>query len=102
MTVLSNQDNGRTVEVKAQSIVNVCLKENPTTGYRWKVDTAGGLELIDDSFERQGDAIGAAGIRIFKFRTPEAGVHKLSIRNWRDWEGESSIIDRFDAVIEVE
>lgn len=101
MTILSNQDNGRTVEVKAQSIVTVRLKENPTTGYRWKVETAGGLELLDDSFEKQGDAIGAAGIRTFKFRTPETGVHKLSIRNWRDWKGESSIIDRFYAVIEV-
>lgn len=101
MTVLNSQDNGRTVDVKAQSIVTVCLKENPTTGYRWKIETADGLGLIDDSFEKLSDSLGASGIRILKFRTPEAGVHKLSIRNWRDWEGESSIIDRFDVLIEV-
>lgn len=101
MTILSNQDNGRTLEAKARSIITVRLEENPTTGYRWNVDSAGGLELISDSFERKGDAIGAAGIRVFQFCTPEAGSHKLSIRNWRDWEGESSIIDRFYAIIKV-
>jgi predicted secreted protein len=99
--ILGNQDSGRTVEAKARSIVTVCLKENPTTGYRWKVETSGGLELISDSFEKGGDAIGAAGIRVFQFRTPDEGSHKLSMRNWRDWEGESSIIDQFCAIIEV-
>jgi predicted secreted protein len=101
VTILNNQDNGRTVEAKARSIITVRLEENPTTGYRWNVATAGGLELLGDSFEKGGEAIGAAGTRIFQFRTPESGSHKLSIQNWRDWEGESSIIDQFYAIIEI-
>jgi predicted secreted protein len=99
--ILNDEDQGRTVEVKAQSLLTVRLKENPTTGYRWKVETAGGLEMAGDGFERVGDAIGAGGVHVFQFRASEAGSHKLSIRNWRDWEGESSIIDRFYATIVV-
>lgn len=99
--ILNDQDRGRTVEVEAQSIVTVRLDENPTTGYRWNVETAEGLETIGDSFERAGDAIGAGGVRVFRFRTSASGSHRLSIKKWRDWEGESSIIDRFYATIVV-
>lgn len=88
-------------EAKAGSVVMVCLEENPTTGYRWKVETAGGMDLISDSFEKGGDAIGASGTRVFQFRTPESGVHRISIRNLRDWEGENSIIDQLYVTIDV-
>lgn len=99
--ILNDQDLGRTVEVKAQSVVTVRLDENPSTGYRWSVETAEGLEMAGDSFERAGDAFGAGGVRVFQFRASEAGSHRLSLRKWRDWEGESSIIDRFYAIIVV-
>lgn len=101
MTILYYQDKGCTIEVKARSVITVCLEENPTTGYRWNVETAGGLELIGDNFEKGVDAIGSAGIRVFQFRIPEAGSYELIIRNWRNWEGERSIINRFYATIEV-
>jgi hypothetical protein len=39
------------------------------------------LEMVGDSFERGGDTIVAGGIRIFQFRTLEAGSHRLNIRN---------------------
>ncbi|HEX2958540.1 MAG TPA: protease inhibitor I42 family protein [Chitinispirillaceae bacterium] len=99
--ILNDQDRGRTVEVEAQSIVTIRLDENPTTGYRWNVETADRLELVGDSFEKTGDSIGAGGVRVFQFRTLGAGSHRLSIKKWRDWEGESSIIERFYVTIVV-
>lgn len=99
--ILNNQDQGRTVEVKAQSVVTVRLDENPSTGYRWNIEADEGLELVGESFERSGEAIGAGGVRVFQFRALEAGSHRLSIRKWRDWEGENSIIERFYATIVV-
>ncbi|AAM06589.1 protease inhibitor I42 family protein [Methanosarcina acetivorans] len=99
--ILNEQDKGRTLEVEAQSLINVRLNENPTTGYRWEIETAGGLEMVGDSFEKTGDAIGAAGVRVFQFRAPGTGSYKLSIKNWRDWEGEGSIIDLFYVTILV-
>jgi predicted secreted protein len=99
--ILTDKDQGHTVEVGAESVVTLRLDENPSTGYRWNVETAGGLEMESDSFERAGDAIGAGGVRVFQFRASEAGSHRLSIKKWRDWEGESSIIDRFYVTIVV-
>lgn len=81
--------------------MTVRLDENPSTGYRWNVETAEGLEIVGDSFERTGDLIGAGGVRIFQFRPLKAGSHRLGIRKWRDWEGESSIINRFNVTIVV-
>ena len=74
--------------------ITVRLEENPTTGYRWGIDRADGLDLIYDSYERSGDTIGAAGYRIFTFDIISAGSHELRMKNWRKWEGDSSIIDR--------
>lgn len=99
--ILNDEDKGRNVEVEAHSLVSILLKENPTTGYRWMVETTGGLETVGDSFEKMGSAIGAGGVRIFQFRSSSTGSYKVSIRKWRDWEGEGSIIDRFYVTIVV-
>lgn len=90
--ILNEQDSGRTIEMKVGNVVTVRLKENPTTGYRWTVETASGLEQISDQFEA-GVAIGAAGVRVFQFRSTRVGSYELLMKNWREWEGESSVLD---------
>ena len=98
--MLSEQDAGRTVEMKVGDVVTIRLQENPTTGYRWAVETAGGLEQVGDRFD-PGDAIGAAGIRSFEFRPPHTGTYELRMKHWRAWEGEGSVLNRFSAKINV-
>jgi len=99
--ILTCNDKEHTVDVDAHSFVNVRLEENPTTGYRWEVETAEGLTLVSDSFEPGGLLPGAAGMRVFQFRVPDAGTHNLSIKNWREWKGDSSIISRYYVTIVV-
>jgi len=99
--ILSEQDQGRTIEVAEDDIITVRLKENPTTGYRWSVETPNGLELVEDGFEAGGGGIGAAGVRVLQFRATRPGSHKLHLKNWREWEGEASVTERFDANIIV-
>lgn len=96
---LSEQDNGRTVELGAGDVVTVRLKENPTTGYRWAIENAGALESIGDDFEGGGGAIGAGGTRVLQFRASRAGSHELRMKNWQEWEGDSSSTERFDVTI---
>lgn len=95
---LNEQDSGRTVDMERGKVVIVRLKENPTTGYRWTVETASGLEQTGDHFEA-GGAIGAAGTREFQFRPTKVGSYELRIKNRREWEGEGSVIARFAAKI---
>jgi predicted secreted protein len=99
--MLLNEDaSGRTVEVGVGEIIVVRLNENPTTGYRWTVTSAKGLDQIGGHFKASG-AIGAAGVREFQFRLAKVGSYELRIKNWREWEGESSIINLFDVKVLV-
>jgi len=99
--ILNEQDRGRTVEAPMGDVITVRLKENPTTGYHWAVETTTGLELVGDRFEAGSGAIGAAGVRVLQFRAPRAGSNNLRLKYWREWEGEASVTERFDANIIV-
>lgn len=89
------------VEIGVGDLLTVRLNENPTTGYRWEPVTTRGLELMSDHFESTVDSIGASGIRVFQFRAAILGQHELLLNNLRSWEGNSSIINHFNAIIFV-
>ena len=62
--------------------------ENPTTGYRWELQSAldPALSLEDDSFARAGTAPGAGGLRSWRFRATRAGVFRLGLALKRSWQ----------------
>jgi inhibitor of cysteine peptidase len=99
--MLNEQDSGRTVKVKSGAMITIRLVENPTTGYRWVVEARSGLEQVGDQNE-PGSRIGAAGVRVLQFHSKSIGTHELRLKNWREREGESSVIGRFNAWIVVE
>ncbi len=69
----------------------ISLKENPTTGYRWKVAVAGEpvCALLDDEF-RPGVAPGAGGIHHWRFRAAAAGETRVEMRLQRSWTPEAA------------
>ena len=93
-------DDGRTVEASAGSVVTVRLAENATTGYRWTVETAAGLEQVDERFESSG-GIGSTGAHQVQLRAPRVGSFELRMKHWREWEGERSVDRRFTVKIKV-
>ena len=99
--ILNERDRDHTVEVSVGGVLTVRLQENPTTGYSWSVDAVSGLEQVGDTFEAGSAAIGAAGVRVLRFRATRPGLHELRLKNWREWEGESSVANRFGAHIIV-
>lgn len=96
---LTEKDNGRTIDIVAGELVTVSLNENPTTGYRWEVENMSGLEIVSDLFQSTGNAIGAGGIRLFQFRASSVGRHELLLKNWRKWEDDRSVVNRFEVII---
>ena len=48
---LSEKDSGRIVELSTGDILTLNLKENPSTGYKWVIESRGELELISDKYE---------------------------------------------------
>jgi inhibitor of cysteine peptidase len=99
--IISEQDSGRTIRMNRGGEISVHLKENPSTGYQWSVESAEGMEQLGEQFETNA-AIGGTGVHTFRFRMAQAGSHQLRIKHWRIWEGESSVIAHFAATIIVE
>ncbi|PJN50711.1 protease inhibitor I42 family protein [Bacillus mycoides] len=98
--ILSEKDTCKIFYMNLYEIFTLNLKENPTTGYRWFIEFSEGLKMIEDNF-KIGNKIGEMGLRIFKFQVMDEGLCKLKLKNWRDWEGDSSIIDKFQIQIIV-
>ncbi len=97
---LSNRDSNRTIPVKLGDSIVLRLDENPTTGYQWEIAASGALAVMGDKME-PGSTVGGSGVRIFEFQASTAGSHHLQLRQWRRWEGDASIIGRFECTLVV-
>jgi len=101
---LTKADNGKSVEVARGDTVTITLEDNPSTGYRWAIDKNDASILApqsDDYMQSPSSGIGGAGQRTFKFKALKAGAVQLQLKRWREWEGDSSIVDRFSAAVRV-
>lgn len=97
---ITEADKGKTLEVRRDDLIVVRLPENPTTGYRWALDEDQHEILFLEKSEfslPKSPKVGGGGTRIFTFRAKRAGTAQIRLKNWRDWEGEASVIDRFDS-----
>ena len=101
---LTEVDKGKTIDVHQGTEVLIRLKENPTTGYRWAIDQIDDtvLPLQSSNFSSTPSAgVGAGGTRIFTFTAKQPGTVHLQLKLWREWQGDSSIIERYDVTIQV-
>jgi inhibitor of cysteine peptidase len=97
---LTQADSGKSFEVHKDDAIVIRLKENPTTGYQWAVEKAD--DRISTSFSLPEDAkIGGGGTRVFIFKPKTADTAHIQLKHWREWEGDDSIIERFDVTIVV-
>lgn len=103
--VLTEEDKGKTITIHQGDQVVINLKENPTTGYRWAIDKVDNALLVPDQAgysQSPGGGIGSGGRRLFVFNAKGPGTVHLQLKLWREWEGDTSIIDRFDVTIQIE
>ncbi|KAF5064671.1 protease inhibitor I42 family protein [Proteiniclasticum sp. QWL-01] len=106
MIRIFERDSAATIEVDRGEVMTISLKENPTTGYRWSYEPLPGIQPIGDDYkavrsEGSEEAVGVAGLRELQFIPTQPGTFTLQLKNWREWEGESSVIDRFTVKIIV-
>lgn len=101
---LTQVDNGRTIDIRVGDRLDVNLRENPTTGFQWVIDQNNdevlrveGAEYISPTTS----PIGGAGQRTFTFIGQQSGTAELRLKLWREWQGESSVVERFTVTIQV-
>ena len=86
--VLTEAENGTTVDIAIGSRLTIRLRENPTTGYRWSLTgEAPGLALQSDDFRApKGAGVGGGGMREFVFTADRAGEVSIEAILSRSWE----------------
>ncbi len=60
------------------------------------------LELVDSSYTRSfPERIGSGGWRTLTFKAISAGTSPIKLKYWRAWEGDASVVKRFDITVQV-
>ncbi|MEX0973913.1 MAG: protease inhibitor I42 family protein [Bacillota bacterium] len=91
---------GASIEVKLNGVFTVVLESNPSTGYAWVPKTEGQpFELVSEEYRAGLDAIGAAGVQVFKVKALQAGSFKLRFDYARSWEEQSANQAEFTIVV---
>jgi predicted secreted protein len=95
--IVTRADNGKELEIDVGERLVVRLEESPTTGFAWSpsgVNEKLGLLTSEYSPASPG-SIGGGGLRTLTFTARQVGAVSLRLKLWREWEGDSSVVDVF-------
>lgn len=101
---ITQADGGKLFAVRPGDAIAIRLPENPTTGYQWAIDPGNSeiIEQLESVFSPGSEtSIGSGGVRIFTFRAKTPGTVQMRLKKWRSWQGDSSIVERFEVTIQV-
>lgn len=101
---LTDNDNGKTVDVQVGDTITVCIAENPTTGYCWDNEQLDNplLELQSSDYKSTSEGLmGGGGERSFTFRVVQAGKTEIKLKLWRVWLGDKSIAKRYSVTLQI-
>lgn len=94
--IITEVDNGDTIHIKEGHTFYLKLKENPSTGYSWKLSLSSGLNQLSDKYyspetsKKDGrSVIGAAGYRLWEIKATEKGSQQVNAIYKRSWETET-------------
>ena len=90
VVTVSDQNNGKDIDLTSGESLVVKLASNRSTGYGWTVlgDPAP-LKLEKTSYHKStksSPATGAPGVQVFQFSTGSAGITTLNLVYRRSWE----------------
>jgi inhibitor of cysteine peptidase len=104
MLLLTLRDNDGTAEVHIGDSVRINLPENATNGFRWAIDRYDEqlFEVVATEPHYPKDSIGARGYVSFTFRAKKSGSGEIPLKNWRHWESDSSVTNRFRVRLRIE
>ena len=95
--VVTERDDGRTLDLQVGEAIRVKLPENATTGYRWAIESINPqlIEAREAAPNYPANAIGAGGEVEWVFLAKAPGTTQITLKLWRHWEGDASIVQRF-------
>jgi predicted secreted protein len=102
---LTDTDSGKTIVAHTGDQITIQLAANATTGFAWAIDKTDTtvLALQRETYTPYpGGGLGSGGTAVFTFRAQHPGTVHLQLKYWRSWEGDSSIVKRYDVTIHVQ
>nr|WP_277349605.1 protease inhibitor I42 family protein [Planosporangium thailandense] len=91
-------DGGSTVVVSSGDTLEVVLPQNASTGYRWELELADGLTVVEDRhLPPSPERPGAAGCRLFVLRVHEPGILRARLR--RPWEPVEAVAQSYTVCV---
>jgi inhibitor of cysteine peptidase len=88
MRQFNEEANATETDIPIGEVFEICLKENPTAGFRWDLDSGGAPAclLVSEHFSHRGEAPGSQGIRYWKFKVVAPGKSTIGLSYRRYWE----------------
>jgi inhibitor of cysteine peptidase len=105
--VVTEENNGTTINLENEETFYLRLKENPTTGYSWQLNLSEGLSLISDEYippeskESKQPLVGAGGVRLWEIKAVSEGSQQITGIYKQSWENKTGKEDNFTLNIEV-
>ena len=101
--VLTSADNGTTLTLHPGNTGELRLPETPTTGYRWSLDPPPPILAITeaDFTPPRSPTIGGGGERRWVIQAKTTGTATLTLKRWREWEGDPSVIERYQVTLAI-
>ena len=102
-SVLTSANNGGSVDLHVGDRVTIRLRENPSTGYRWAVESvdASLVEITEGEFIPATQMMGAGGEAQWLLKAEAPGATTVKLKRWRSWEGERSIAERYQVTLRI-
>jgi inhibitor of cysteine peptidase len=102
-SALTTADNGKRIALKVGAEATLRLPENPSTGYRWAVDAADShlVEVTQSEYAPASNAPGAGGEAQWTIKAKAPGSTTVTLKRWRSWEGDKSVVERYSVTIDV-
>lgn len=100
---LTEQNDGQTVDVHVGQRIDLSLPENASTGYRWMLEhvDAQRVEAREEKPRYPSGALGSGGRAAWVFVPKTPGAALITLKQWRPWEGDASIVARFRVELRV-
>ncbi|HXX77137.1 MAG TPA: protease inhibitor I42 family protein [Ktedonobacteraceae bacterium] len=95
--------NEREIELHVGEEFELCLPENPTTGFRWRLITNGEPACILHStfFESPNGTPGRGGLHYWRFQAAQVGLGNIDLVYQRLSERESASSRRFTLQVRI-
>jgi inhibitor of cysteine peptidase len=106
--VITENDNGKTITIKKGDTLYLRLKENPSTGYSWKLNYSRGLSLLKAQYNSSGSSkigqrliVGAAGSHSWQIKAVTNGMQQIKGVYKRSWENKTGKRQTFTLNVKV-